>query len=275
MAQISPDGSWLALRKWHEQPWTDEFMTSNLIITNLSNGEEKFLGDAMIFKWSPDGNHLAYLAISPTGLGQLSIFSLAKGSTYSFPGEYDVIDYNWAGENLMIQADYNDQVRLVHLVPTDWQVKQDFKWDLNSAVNQNYAWISINKNRLRINIHQHQPREFTFDNEIVSFTDWSPNGRLAVIEDESGKSWIYDHQSGQLTAIKTPGSFAAWGDAQQLYWYLPVWEKLHVLVRLDSNGGIREYLPYNFTVPHYDLSISSNGRTVVLVEGSQIYISRK
>jgi tetratricopeptide (TPR) repeat protein len=275
MVQLSPDGNFLAWRRWLEPPWDDEMMTSTLVITDLSDGSEVSLGDVILFKWSPDGKYLAYLTISPTGWGRMLIYSQANGSKYAFSSEYDIIDFNWAGNNLMVQAERNQQTRLIHLVPPAWQVKKDLEWDLNSVVNQEYTWLSLNGKRLLIHENQNLPQVFTFDNELVSFTDWSPDGRLAVTEDEAGKSWLYNCQENALTAIEVPGRFAAWAEDQQIFWYLPLWEKMYVLVKLDSSGKIREYLPYSFSVPHYDITIALNGSAVVLVEEGKICIHRK
>lgn len=275
MAYISPDGSKLALRQWMNHPPTDEFMFSDLVIIDLSSGRRKSMGDAMSFEWSPNGSHLAYLTISPTGLGRLHIYSLDNDSKYTLPGTYDVIDFNWVGEELMVQAERNDGIRLLHLVPSAWRIENELSWDINSTVNHDYAWLAMNKNNLLVHKHRELPREYSLERDIRSFTDWSPNGRLSVIADESGHSWIYDYQDDSLTAVDIPGEFAAWGQGNSIYWYLPVWEKLYVLVRLDSSGNIREYLPYSYSFPGYDLSITADGSATIMVDNNKVLIHRK
>ena len=273
--QVSPDGNWLAWRRWGEQPWTDEFITSDLILFNLSNNSRKNLGDAMHFQWSPDGNYLAYLTMSSTGLGRLYIHSMENASRFTFPGDYDIIDFNWSGNYLMVQADYNQQTRLIRLSPSQWRVEENLAWELNSSVNSDLAWLTIEDHRLLVHRNRHLPREFVFANRVTSFSDWSPDGHMAVIEDETGKHWIYDHQQGDLTEIESQGKFAGWGEGHQIFWYLPVWERLYVLVRMDSTGSIQEYLPYSFKLPYFDITISDSGGTIAYVVGNVVHISQK
>lgn len=275
MVQLSPGGEWLAWRRWEEQPWANEFMVSNLVLTNLSDKDEVFLGDSILFEWSPNGEYLSYLMVTSTGRGRLHVYSIADKKKYTFSENYDVVDFNWAGNNLMVQAERNDQIYLIHLVPPDWREVDEQKWELISDINQDNAWISLNKKTLLINRIGHSPREISFANELVSFSDWSPSGHLAIIQEENGDSWIYNYQNDELTALETPGKFAAWGGGDRIFWYFPVWEKLHVLVSLNNNGTLEEYLPYSFAVPLYDISISADGSTVVLVDDGVIHISSK
>lgn len=274
LAQVSPDGTWLALRQWGEMPRIDEY-ASDLLLRNLTNGSERSLGETMYFHWSPDGKYLAYLSTSSTGLGRLYIYSVEDTMRYSLPSGYDVIDFNWAGNNLMVQALYHNQIRLIRLSSGDWQVLDNIEWDLNSAVNQDFAWLTISDRTLVINTNQQQPKEFRLPNRLTAFSNWSPNGRLAVVEDEKGNGWIYNHLRGDLTQINTPGTFAAWGGEQEIYWYLPVWERLYVLVRLNSNGNVQEYLPYSFSVPVYDISVAAGARILAHVGDSRVNISRR
>lgn len=275
MAQISPDSNWLAWRRWINQPWTDEFEVSDLVLTSLSNHREVYLGDAILFKWSPDSDYLAYLTIKRNGAGSLQIYSVAEDFRYAFPEDYDVIDFNWAGDNLMIQAERNNRIRLLHLVAPLWDVVQELEWDAISDVNQDYAWISFNDKTMQVHEEQKVIRKFNFEHELVSFSPWSPNGNLAIIEDASGMSWIYNHRAGNLTPIQTQGVFAAWGSGERIYWYFPVWERLHVMVRLDSAGVIREYLPYAFPAPVYEISVSADCSSVVLVDNNKVLLSKR
>lgn len=274
MVEISPDGKWLAWRRWINQPWTDEFEVSDLVLTKLADGTETYLGDTILFKWSPDSDYLAFLTMTRTGLGRLHIYTISDGTRFTFPGDYDILDFNWAGNNLMVQAEKNDQIYLLHLSPS-WKVTQELLWDTISDVNHDYAWISFGFKKLLVHKQSRLIREFSFEHDLLSYSHWSPNGNLAIIEDSAGKSWIYNHQQGSLTAIESAGTFAAWGEGERILWYLPVWERLYILVRLDDSGSIREYLPYSFAVPLYDVSITANGSALVLVDRNEIVVSRK
>src|SRR5690554_2159544 len=187
MARISPDGSRLAWRRWIEQPPLDEQITSSLVVTSLRDGKQRSLGDVLQFKWSPDSQFLAYATISSTGLGDLHIYSPANDEKFTFPGDYDIIDFNWVANNLMVQAEHRDQIHLIHLTPTDWEIEEELEWELNSGVNQDYAWITISGRDMLIHQPEQKAKKFTLPTELISFTDWSPAGNFAVVE-EANKS---------------------------------------------------------------------------------------
>lgn len=275
MASISPDGTRLALRLWMSQPPVDEFMLSNLVVSNLTDANRKSLGDAQVFQWSPDGKYLVYLTNSATGLNRLQIYSVLNDTIFTLSGSYNVITFNWAGSTLMVQAEKNYRTHLIHLAPSNWGIIEELYWDTNSAVNHDYAWISIAKKQLLVHRHQLPPLEFSFENELIRFTDWSPDGYLAVVTDQFGQNWLYDYRSNDITEIDAQGEFAAWGYGQDIYWYLPVWDKQYVLVRLDSTGKIKEYLPYSFTYPYFDLTVTADGGAIVMVEDNEIIICRR
>lgn len=275
MASISPDGNYLASRLWMDQPPLDDFLFSYLSIINLRDGSRKSLGDAQVFQWASDGKHLAYLTNSPAGKGRLHIYSVKDETTFTLSGEYDVLSFNWAGNSLMVQAEKDGKMRLLHLVPSNWRIVEEMEGDSRSGVNQDYAWISKSKNSLVIHKYRQAPREILLDQDILAFSAWSPDGHLAIIAGQAGKSWIYNYRDDQVTEIPIRGEFAAWGHGQTIYWYFPVWEKQYVLVRLDETGRISEYLPYSFSYPQYDLSVTSDGSAAVLVEDSKVLIHRK
>jgi tetratricopeptide (TPR) repeat protein len=274
--QISPDGKWLAWRKWLEHPW-EQVMVSDLILTNLSasGSNPQSLGDAILFKWSPDSNYLALQSMTSTGLGRLHIITVQDGSRYTLPPEYDIIDFNWANNDLMIQAQREHQILLLHLAPPKWKIENELAWQLNSNVNQDFSWLTIKGNTLIVYRNQQKYRTFDFKNNLVSFTGWSPNGNLVVIEDTMGKSWIYNHQKGNIAPIEIQGQFAAWGGDQDIFWFLPLWDQLHVLVGLNSKGSIQKYYPYSLDNLYYDISIAADGETLALMEDHKILIMQK
>lgn len=271
--QISPDGKWLAWRKWQEHPW-EHIMVSNLILTDLSlpDFKSQALGNAVLFKWSPDSKYLALQTLSDTGIGHLRIICLEDETHFYLPAEYDVIDFNWANGDIMIQAQRDNQMYLLDIVPPYWVVKKELVWELSSDVNQNYSWLTINDKILVANKINDNAKTFNFSNSITSFTSWSPNGNLAVVEDIAGKSWIYNQKRGNITQIDLPGKFAAWGQDQAFFWLLPVWDELYVLVRLNSDGRVQEYYPYSFDMLYYDIFITANGDTLVLPQDNEIFI---
>lgn len=274
MSSISPDGRRLAMRLWMNEPPLDEFLLPNLVVINLADDTRKDLGDAQLFQWSPDGRHLIYLVESPDGQGKLHIYSVHSDTTVTLPDDYNIISFNWAGNGLMVLVQDDRKTRLLHLSAYDWQIVEQLDGNVYSDVNHDYAWITIDNKRLLIRSPQNPPRELIFDQEIVAFTDWSPNGRLAIITDKSAQSWIYTY-SENIVSIPIPGEFAAWGKEQDIYWYLPIWEKQYVLVRLNATGKIIEYLPYSFAYPYYDLSITDDGKIAVIEEDSKVIIHRK
>ncbi len=274
--RISPDGKWLAWRKWLEHPW-EQVMVSDLILTNLSasGSNPQSLGDAILFKWSPDSNYLALQSMTSTGLGRLHIITVQDGSRYTLPPEYDIIDFNWANNDLMIQAQREHQILLLHLAPPKWKIENELAWQLNSNVNQDLSWLTIKGNTLIVYRNQRKYRTFDFKNNLVSFTGWSPNGNLVIIEDTMGKSWIYNHQKGNIAPIEIQGQFAAWGEDQDIFWFLPLWDQLHVLVGLNSKGSIQKYYPYSLDNLYYDISIAADGETLALMEDNKILIMQK
>ena len=211
----------------------------------------------------------------PCRQGRLHIYSVKDETTFTLSGEYDVLSFNWAGNSLMVQAEKDGKMRLLHLVPSNWRIVEEMEGDSRSGVNQDYAWISKSKNSLVIHKYRQAPREILLDQDILAFSAWSPDGHLAIIAGQAGKSWIYNYRDDQVTEIPIRGEFAAWGHGQTIYWYFPVWEKQYVLVRLDETGRISEYLPYSFSYPQYDLSVTSDGSAAVLVEDSKVLIHRK
>lgn len=274
--QISPDGKWLAWRRWRELP-QEQIMVSGLVLTDLSAAESNFqsLGDAILFKWSPDSKYLALQTMTSTGLGCLHIITIQDFTKYTLPPEFDVIDFNWADGDLMVQAQREHQTVLLHLVPPNWKVENERDWELNSNVNRDYTWLSIKGNTLLVHRDEREVRTFSFDKDLMAFSSWSPNGSLAIIEDITGNSWIYNHKQGNIIPIETPGQFAAWGEDQDIFWFLPLWDQLHVLVRLNSQGSIREYYPYSFDILYYDISITADGATLALMEDNKILILKK
>ena len=132
-------------------------------------------------------------------------------------------------------------------------------WELDSNVNHDYSWLSIKGNSLLVHRDKRKTRTFDLDNSLMSFTTWSPNGNLAIVTDVNGNNWIYNHSRGRITPVETPGSFAAWGKDEDIFWFLPLWDNLHVLVQLNSQGRIKKYLPYSFDVIYYDISITADG----------------
>lgn len=271
--QISPDGKWLAWRKWQEHPW-EHIMVSSLILTDLSlpDFKSQSLGDAILFKWSPDSKYLALQTMSDTGIGSLRIINVEDETHFNLPAEYDVIDFNWANGDIMIQALRDNHMYLLHIVPPYWVVKKELVWELSSNVNQYYSWLTINEKTLVAHRINNKDKTFNFSNSLTSFTSWSPNGNLTVVEDSAGKSWIYNQKRGNITPIELPGKFAAWGQDQALFWFLPVWDELHVLARLNSNGRVLEYCPFSFDMLYYDIYITANGDTLVLTEDNEIFI---
>lgn len=275
MASISPDGSSLAMRLWANQPPVDGFPFSSLMVINLADGSRKSLGDAQVFQWTPDGKYLIYLADSPNSQGRLRIYSVQNETTFTLPGEYEVINFNWAGNGLMVQAEKGGKMRMLHLVPSDWRIVEELEGDVSSVVNQDYAWITKGKKGLLVHKYQQAPRQISLGEEILAFSDWSPDGQLSIITGQSGKNWIYNYADDKVTEIPLKGEFAAWGQEQTIFWYLPIWEKQYVLVRLNSAGKIKEYLPYSFPYPQYDLSITGDGSATATAEENQVLIHRK
>lgn len=274
--QISPNGKWLAWRRWREHP-QDQIMVSDLILTDLSASESnpQSLGDAILFKWSPDSKYIALQTMTSTGLGRLHIITVQDSARYTLPPEYDIIDFNWTNEDLMVQAQREHQIVLLHLVPPKWTIETERAWKLNSNVNGDFSWLTIKGKTLLVYKDQQEVKTFSFDKDLMSFSSWSPNGNLAIIEDIMGNSWIYNHKQGTITPVETPGQFAVWGENQNIFWFLPLWDQCHVLVRLNSQGNIREYLPYSFDILYYDISITANGETLALMEDNKILIMKK
>lgn len=275
--QVSPDGKWMAWRQWKEAP-QEENMVSFLAITDLTNPESKpvILGNAILYEWSPDSKHLAFQTMTSNGIGNLYITTLdAEGPRYTLPPEYDVIDFNWAGENLLIQGQKEQQAVLLNLGGPDWTILNERAWELNSNVNQDYSWLSIKGNSLLVHRDKRKTRTFNFENSLMSFTTWSPNGNLAIVVDTVGNNWIYNHQRAKITPIETPGIFAAWGKGEDIFWFLPIWDDIHVMVRLNSKGNIKEYLPYSFEIIYYDISIAADGNTLAVTEDNKILIFKR
>jgi tetratricopeptide (TPR) repeat protein len=275
--RISPDGKWMAWREWRETT-QEENMISYLTLTNLITPGSKpvLFGNAILYEWSPDSKHLAFQTMTPNGLGNLHIITLDEEDLrYSLPPEYDIIDFNWAGQNLLVQARRENQTVLLSLGEPDWTILNERAWELNSDVNQDYSWLSIKDNSLLVHRDKRKNRTYNFENSLMSFTNWSPNGNLAIVVDTEGKNWIYNHQRAKITPIETPGSFAAWGKGEDIFWFLPLWDELHVMVRLNSKGSIREYLPYSFDIIYYDISITADGNTLAIVENDKILINKR
>lgn len=274
--QISPDGKWLAWRQWREIP-QEEIMVSRLTLTDLTTPGSLpvSLGNAVLYQWSPDSKYLAYQTLTPNGLGSLHIVPMnAESLRYSLPPEYDVIDFNWAGKNLMVQAQKDGQTVLLTLSPPLWTVANERAWEINSNVNHDYSWLSIKGNSLLVHRDKRKTRTFNFENSLMSFTTWSPNGNLAIVSDING-NWIYNHRRGTVTPVKTPGSFAAWGKDEDIFWFLPLWEEQHVMVQLNSQGNIKKYLPYSFEIIYYDISITADGSTLAIMKDNKILISKR
>ena len=223
-------------------------MVSDLVLTNLSfsNNKSQSLGDVILFKWSPDSKYLALQTISDSGIGRLRIFSIEDELYFYLPAEYDVIDFNWANKDIMVQAQRDDQMYLLHMSPPEWVVKKELVWKLSSNVNQNYSWLTTYGKSLVVHRYNDKDKIFYFNSSLLSFTSWSPNGNLAIMEDMDGKSWIYNQKRGNITPIELSGKFAAWGQNQDFFWLLPVWDELHILTRLNGEGKVQEYCPYSF-----------------------------
>lgn len=272
--QISPDGHWLAWRKWYEVP-QEEIMVSSLILTDLDSGRNSRLGDVSMFKWSPNSKYLAYQVITTAGLGRLHIFSPVDGSTHTLPTDYDIIDFNWAGEDLMVQALVQRKTILLHLKATDWEVVAEKTWKLNTNINSDYSWLTVEGSSLVVYRELNKVKTFHFDNPLMLISEWSPNGNLAVIADIAGKSWIYDHRQKKLTPIPNQGQFIGWGQDQEIFWFLPLWQKLHILVRLDNKGAVKEYYPYSFTDLYADISVSATGKILTYQEDENIWIMKR
>lgn len=275
MAAISPRGNALAMRVWMDLSHSEDMMVSDLLVVNLANGQRESLGNAHIFKWDPGGNYLAFLTASPAGSGRLHIYAVASGQRFSSPPDYDVFDFNWAGTTLMVQVQRGNAISLLQMSPPNWTISGELDWTLSGAVNGDLAWLTASKNTLVVHKYQQQPQRIALPKEIAAINPWSPNGRLAIIEDIASKSWIYDYRRNEVTAIELPGNFAAWGREQDIFWYYPVWDKWYVLARLDASGKVVEYLPYSFSYPSYDLTISANRNIVAVVEGDQVFIQRR
>lgn len=272
--QISPDGQWLAWRKWKELP-QEEIMVSSLVLTNLATKRPRTLGDATLFKWSPNSRYLAYQTITGAGLGHIHIYNIISGDVHSLPLEYDIIDFNWAGADLMVQAQLQRKTVLLRCTAPDWEIEATKAWQLNSGVNQDYAWLTIQGNNLLVYRDQNQLNTFSFENQLMFFSDWSPNGNLAIIEDMLGRGWVYNHNRKSITPISTPGQFAGWGQEQDIFWFLPLWSQVQVLVRLDSSGNIKEYYPYSFDNLYLDISISASGNRVAFNDDERILLIKK
>lgn len=272
---ISPNGKWLAWRRWREEA-EEQIMVSNLVLTNLSSTKDKpiSLGDAIAFQWSPDSNYLALHNMTYTGLGRLHIFSIQDGSKHTLPTEYDVIDFNWSGDCLMVQAQYEQEIVLLNLVPPLLEIKSEKLWQLGSDVNPDYAWLNIDGKTLEVYKGRQKIKSFDADAELVSFSCWAPNGNLAIIEDIQGKSWIYNHQKKSITPVKVSGRFAGWGKDQNIFWFLPLWDQLYVLVHLNSQGSIQEYYPYSLD-GLYDISIAAGGEAMALMDDNSIFVYKK
>lgn len=272
--QISPDGRWLAWIQWREIP-QEEILVSRLTLTDLTTPDSLpiSLGNAILFLWSPNGKHLAYQTLTPTGSGNLHIMSVdTEQPRFTLPPEYDVFDFNWAGNNLMVQAQTEGQTVLLTLNAPAWTILDERVWELDSNVNHDYSWLSIKGNSLLVHRDKRKTRTFDLDNSLMSFTTWSPNGNLAIVTDVNGNNWIYNHSRGRITPVETPGSFAAWGKDEDIFWFLPLWDNLHVLVQLNSQGRIKKYLPYSFDAIYYDISITADGNTLAVMKDNKILI---
>lgn len=274
-ALLSPDGKWLAWRRWREHP-QEQIMVSDLVLSDLtsSGSSHLSLGDTILFKWSPDSKHLALQTMTSTGLGRLSILVLEDGSRYFLPPEYDVIDFNWANHDLMVQAQYQHGTVLLRLTPPKWTLVSR-PWELNSDVNSDFSWLQAKGNILLIYKEQQELKRFTFETELMSFTSWSPAGNLALVEDMAGKIWIYNHKAGTITPIAVPGRFAAWGRENDFFWYLPLWDQTQVLVRLNSLGKLLEYYPYSFEFSYLEISVAADGSALSYLEDNRIVVKYK
>ena len=201
-------------------------MVSDLLVVNLANGQRESLGNAHIFKWDPGGNYLAFLhPRRPPARAVCTYTLLPAASAFLHPPDYDVFDFNWAGTTLMVQVQRGNAISLLQMSPPNWTISGELDWTLSGAVNGDLAWLTASKNTLVVHKYQQQPQRIALPKEIAAINPWSPNGRLAIIEDTAGKSWIYDYRRNEVTAIELPGNFAALGQEQDIFWYYPVWDK--------------------------------------------------
>ncbi|MTI95785.1 MAG: hypothetical protein FH749_09935 [Firmicutes bacterium] len=276
MAQISPNGNFIAFRRWQNYPWLDENVRSQLVLRDLSTSRDIIVGTGDQFAWSANSNWLAHVTTSNTGMGTLRIYDLNSGENTTLAEDYNVMNVNWANNTLLVQAEEKElgDVRLLSysLPELEPEVKE---WELSGDINQTLHWYDIGSSRLDIYQGRNRIHSVHLDNQIVSVSRWSPDGRYLVIESIGSENWLYDNINQSLTQIDLPGQFAAWGSGNQLYWYHPLWESDNVLVRLNTRGEVVSYLPYSFSVTHYDLSVSNNANKVVWVVDDQLKYSRR
>ena len=275
-AKVSPDGKWLTWRRWRELP-QEGIMVSDLVLTDLeaAGGNPQTLGDVVMFAWSPNSKHLALQTMTAAGVGRLHIYQVEGRTKYTLPAEYDVIDFNWADESLMVQAQVEQEIVLLRLNPPQPVAGSPLPWQLSSNINPDSSWLGIDGRTLTVYEKQEVLRTFDFEKTLVMFSPWSPNGNLSIVEDEGGKSWIYNHKQGDITPVEIPGRFAAWGKNQEIFWYFPVWDQQYILVSLNSQGSIRNYYPYSFDLQYYDISISTSGEILTLVGDNGVDIFKK
>lgn len=274
---LSSNGNWLAMRRWMTPPWIDDNVTSNLLVRNLTTGQELRLGDVMLFSWSPADSLLAYLSVQPTGLGRLNVVNTMGESLFQLSPQYAIIDFNWSISTLMIQAEdiSTGQIKLLQVRGPHWGIEQVIDWEISGPLNQELTWIAPGENRLHVYRHQQVPREFFLDRPVAGYSPWSPNGRFAVVQGLGQQHWLFDHNTMQVQEIPTAGYFAGWAQNSQPYWYYPLWDGLFVLARLNSQGSVTEFLPFTFTDPHQDLHIAANGTLSTRLVDGKPWIARR
>lgn len=275
--EISPDGKWLAWRKWRQHPG-EQFMVSELILTNLTVGETNpaSLGDAVAFRWSPDSKYLAVQVMTAAGQGRLNIITAQNGLKYSLPPDWDIVEFNWALDKLMVQALRGEQAMLFALAAPTWETAGEFTWSLASQVNPDFCWLALEGKNLVVHSGQAEAKSFGFSKELMAFSPWSPSGNLAIIEDVAGRSWLFNSKDDSIVPVEIPGKFAAWGNQQDYFWYLPLWNQLYVLVRINNQGRIREYCPFSFDSLYTNLSIATDGRVLAFMnDNNTVLIATK
>jgi tetratricopeptide (TPR) repeat protein len=274
---LSSNGNWLAMRSWMTPPWIDDNVTSNLLVRNLTTGQELRLGDVMLFSWSPADSLLAYLTVQPTGLGSLNVVNTMGENLFQLSPQYAIIDFNWSISTLMIQAEdiATGQIKLLQVRGPHWGMEQVIDWEISGPLNQELTWIAPGDNRLHVYRHLQVPREIFLGRPVVGYSPWSPNGRFAVIHGLGQQHWLFDHNTLQVQEIPTAGFFAGWAHNSLPYWYYPLWDGLYVLARLNSLGNVSEFLPFTFTDPHQDLHIAANGALSARLVDGKPWIARR
>ena len=271
--KLNDPGTYAAITRWVEAPWNDDVSTE-LFVRNLETDMEIVLGQAYDFHWSASGNHLAYMEISEGGTGRLFIFVLGNYELIQVAESYDVMDYNWAGDTLMVQAvSKQGTLSLLQVQEPDWEDSEPLVWpEITADINTQLRWLTMGRESVTLWQHNQPVQTIGLGQEVVSVSRWSPNGRYAIIETVGKNYYIFDSNTVDAAEIPTAGSFAGWSGNSQLYWYHPVWEGLLVLIRINHSGAVQQYLPYAFNAPAYQLSIASQGQRVIAVMEEDVYL---